>query len=143
MQNNTCKYGVIMERNGRFLVGKQASSGFWGFFKGGQEGSESMYACAQRELWEEAGIRVEIERLKQATLLVVQRPGQYRYGYFLVHCDANQPPPIVNIDHREIVDARWCDLHELHKSNTTMQFSKITLAVLRKLRRHVSAKHAK
>ncbi|MBR1765368.1 MAG: NUDIX domain-containing protein [Ruminococcus sp.] len=47
---------IIMDREGRVLLGKRSDNGFWGYSGGSLEIDERVEDCARRELLEEMGL---------------------------------------------------------------------------------------
>lgn len=54
---------VVFDGSGRVLLGRRADNGLWGLPSGKVEPTESVTEAARREVEEETGLRVEVERL--------------------------------------------------------------------------------
>lgn len=105
-------HGVIVER-GRMLVLKRAPGmhycpGIWDLPGGHLAADEAIEECLIREVLEETGLRVEIERL----LGVHKTPGPYVQALFACRCDLEAGCE-VRLREDEHVDARWVTLPEL------------------------------
>lgn len=104
-------HGVISER-GRLLVLKRAPEmryrpGSWDLPGGHLETGEGIEECLRREVREETGLRVEIDRL-----LGVHKAGG-PYVQALYACRATETVGDLTLREHEHVDARWVRPREL------------------------------
>ncbi len=80
--------GAVIIRDGHMLMVKRAkepSKGKWSIPGGGIELGETLYEAAKREVYEECAIKVEIERLLDATERIIRdRDGRISYHFVLI-----------------------------------------------------------
>ena len=58
-----CSGGAIIDDKDRVLLGRRADRNTWGFPGGVMELGETLIEAAKREIWEETGLEVEVEKL--------------------------------------------------------------------------------
>lgn len=78
--------GVILVRDGKVLMGLRKSEhgeGMWSFPGGHLEYGETPEACAAREVWEEAGMRIETSSRVTFTNDVFEESGKHCVTLFL------------------------------------------------------------
>lgn len=92
MRNNKYKYprvgvGVIVIKDKKILLGKRKGSHgqhTWNFPGGHLDFNESLEACAKREVWEEAGIKINNLRLGPYTNDIFKKEGKHYITLFII-----------------------------------------------------------
>jgi 8-oxo-dGTP pyrophosphatase MutT (NUDIX family) len=103
---------AIIERSGRFLLGKrslskQSAPGFWHAICGRMEVGESERAAVEREVLEETGLLVRaIEQVWQADT----RDGIARINWWRVETLDGRPAELLQDEHSEM---RWVTAREM------------------------------
>jgi len=69
---------VVFDDLGRVLLGRRADTGMWAIVGGIVEPGEQPGACAVREVYEETGVRVEVERV--VLVQTLRKPVVYPNG---------------------------------------------------------------
>jgi len=94
------KSGVILKntKTNSLLMIKGVQSQLWGFPKGSSEVGETDIECAKRELYEETGIRIKLDKRKTIKI--------YCRNYYLVEGDFSSLKPQIQ-DNSEIEDVKW------------------------------------
>ena len=67
---------IIVDDEGRLLLGRRSDNGFWGYSGGSVEIDEDVEECAKRELYEEMGIKP-----KELELFMINSGPQTHYIY--------------------------------------------------------------
>eukprot|EP00667_Euglena_gracilis_P010375 EG_transcript_10555 len=102
---------VLNAKNEILLVTERVSplakgQGLWKLPGGLADPGESIHACAQREVWEETGVRAEVE-----AILSFRHAHRYRFGvddfYFVTRMRCAPGRETLNIDPKEIGEAQW------------------------------------
>ena len=73
MKNRISVKAIVIKNNKLMLVkhvDADKNATWWAFPGGGLEEDETIFACAEREVWEETGLRVKAEKLKYVRQLV-------------------------------------------------------------------------
>jgi mutator protein MutT len=108
--------GVVVVRNSRVLLvrrGQEPSKGLWSVPGGLIELGETIEEAARREVMEEAGIRVRIERLLDvADNIVRDDQGKTRFHYVLVDYVAHPVTTSLKAS-SDASEARWVHLEDL------------------------------
>lgn len=94
--------GCFIVSNGKLLVTQQRS-GLWNLPGGTAKTGENAQCTAERETWEETGLRIHVDDLARV----------FDNGFHLFHChadDATASPTA--IDAGEVQDIRWLDPRE-------------------------------
>ena len=92
--------------HGEALLLVQQHNGLWGPPGGGATRGESAQCTAQRETWEEAGVRVEVGELLRV----------FDNGFHLFRCHSDDPPPAPQPrSAREIKAAQWLPAGDLQQ----------------------------
>ena len=109
---------VIVLKDGKVLVLEdRGRRGILGFPAGGTEKGEYARETAQRELFEEVGLRVQLEDLKLISL-INRKNGNTEGANHFGHCYLTQNVTgEVCIDPVEIVQAFWISVHELAEAS--------------------------
>jgi 8-oxo-dGTP pyrophosphatase MutT (NUDIX family) len=105
---------VVLDDDGRLLLGRRADTGHWALISGILDPGEQPADCAIRECWEETGVHVKVERLTSVTVSkpIVHANGdnaQYLTLGFL--CRAVGGEARVNDD--ESLEVGWFDMDAL------------------------------
>ncbi|MFC8273019.1 NUDIX domain-containing protein [Streptomyces sp. NPDC057271] len=69
---------VVFDDRGRVLLGRRADNGLWSVIGGIVEPGEQPAACAVREVYEETGVRCEVERV--VIVQTLRKPVVYPNG---------------------------------------------------------------
>ncbi|MEV5974102.1 NUDIX domain-containing protein [Streptomyces sp. NPDC051921] len=69
---------VVFDSRGRVLLGRRADTGMWAIVGGIVEPGEQPAACAVREVYEETGVRCEVERV--VLVQTLRKPVVYPNG---------------------------------------------------------------
>ncbi|MBT2442084.1 NUDIX domain-containing protein [Streptomyces sp. ISL-36] len=69
---------VVFDDRGRVLLGRRADNGLWAVIGGIVEPGEQPAACAEREVYEETAVRVEVERV--VLVQTLRKPVVYPNG---------------------------------------------------------------
>ena len=108
--------GVVVVRDSRILLvrrGQEPSKGLWSVPGGLIELGETIEEAAQREVREETGIRVRIERLLDvADNIVRDDQGKTRFHYVLVDYVAHPVTTPLKAS-SDASEARWVQLEDL------------------------------
>ena len=106
-----CPYQIM---NGHFyvLLNKTSKESYYNFFKGKQEGGESIEECAKREFFEESGVHVDISNFED---YFYQKSPRKDVGIFLVDWAKYQHMPF-HFQEREIWSASWVLLKDIETS---------------------------
>lgn len=101
-------YGTIcISPSNRILLVKGRLHQKWSFPKGHLERGEASFRCAVRELYEETGIRVDLETVNPCNLAYKK----FKTANYFVLDLAEETVPVPQ-DASEICDARWVDVDE-------------------------------
>lgn len=116
-RNAICKRcGIIFikeeDENKNILVVKGSYTGIWSFPKGRVIEGESDEECASREVWEETGIVINPEFLKQLTKIQIDNNIYFIYNLDLLGKKIEDFSYLVN-DKSEISDIEWKNISEL------------------------------
>jgi len=79
--------GVIVIKDGKVLLGKRKNShgeGTWSLPGGHLEFNEGLEECAQREVFEEAGVRIKNIRMGTFTNDIFEKEGKHYITLFVV-----------------------------------------------------------
>ena len=100
--------GCIIVRNGKnnreVLIIQNAKGRHWSFPKGHMEGEEAELATARREVMEETGLRVDIQKDFRATSHYLTRK---RIPKEVVYYLATTPDDTLHLQVEEVSDAAW------------------------------------
>ncbi|MFI8521945.1 NUDIX hydrolase [Streptomyces sp. NPDC085481] len=106
---------VVFDDRGRVLLGRRVDNGMWAIVGGIVEPGEQPAACAVREVYEETGVRCEVERvvLVQTLRKPIVYPNGDRCQFMDVsfRCRAVSGEARVNDD--ESLEVGWFGLDEL------------------------------
>lgn len=117
--------GALIIENGRLLLikrGAKPGQGKWSIPGGLVELGEQVKDAAVREVKEECGLDVEVERLIDVFDSITRdRRGRIRYQFVVVNFLAKIKSGILkNAD--DVLEARWVQLNEVEKYNLTNSF---------------------
>ncbi len=109
-------YGIcpyqIMNGNFYILLNKTSKISYYNFFKGKIEHNESIEVCAQREFYEETGVKVDKEDFED---YFFQKSKRKDIGIYLVDW-SKYHKTIFNFQQEEIWSASWVPLGEIEMS---------------------------
>lgn len=92
---------AVIERDGRYLLARRRDIGWWNLVGGGLEYDETLEAGLAREVREEIGAAIEIERL----VGVYSKPRKHEVVLaFLCHLTAESPTPTIS---EEVSEVGW------------------------------------
>jgi 8-oxo-dGTP diphosphatase len=109
----TSQFGALVGiRHGdRVLLVRQSYQPRWTFPGGGIDRGENAKGAARRELGEELGLEVTADQLEASITSTHAYLGRRdEVCFFTLRCET---PPIVSIDGREIIEARWFTAAEM------------------------------
>jgi 8-oxo-dGTP pyrophosphatase MutT (NUDIX family) len=133
--------GAVM-RGSRLLLIQQreqaSGRAYWLLPGGGREPGESEEACVARELWEETGLHVHVERLLLDAFIDIQGYGRQRFKTYLCHADGGEPQPgyepeEVAAQNYAIVEVGWFDLASPETWGGLVRTDRITFPQLQKI----------
>ena len=105
--------GVIIESNGKLLLGKRLSKhgeGTWCFPGGHLEFNESIFACAERESFEEAGIEIKNLELNSISNDFFTESNKH---YVTVFVKANYFSGSLTSEENKMIEWKWFSLNEI------------------------------
>ncbi len=114
--------GVIIRQDDQILLvrrGKEPSQGRWSFPGGAVELGESLQEAAQREAWEETGLRVQVGEV--ATVLdhvARDAAGRVQYHYVIIDYLAHPVDGVLQAG-TDVSDALWAGLSDLDSLDIT------------------------
>lgn len=100
----------IRDGNVKFLVVRGRTHNVISFPKGRQNINEREEVCASRELYEETGIRIDVDILERSRRCKIGRN-----TYFIIHVEESDYQKFHIRDHKEILEVGWKTLDELRK----------------------------
>jgi 8-oxo-dGTP pyrophosphatase MutT (NUDIX family) len=111
-----CPYSIM---NGYFyvLLNKTSAESYFNFFKGKIEEGETIEECAQREFYEETGVKVDIKDFEK---YYFQKSPRKDVGIFLVDWAKYQHLPF-HFQEKEIWSATWVQLKDIETSKNQQQ----------------------
>jgi 8-oxo-dGTP pyrophosphatase MutT (NUDIX family) len=112
----THSYGAVLYRKVGdrilFLLLKHANGGHWSLAKGHAEGSETEEQTAFREIFEETGLRVRLQKKFRKEISYSPYAGvQKRVVFFLAKTKKKK----VNLQEKEILNSAWLELDDALK----------------------------
>ena len=102
--------GVIVEHEGHILLVRHKKAGaydFWVAPGGGAEGEEDLFATARREVFEEAGLAVEPERLAYIEELVTPHTRECKVWFIGRLIGGDIDTSAIEATREHIVEAAW------------------------------------
>ncbi len=139
--NRTYRYQAAILQDNHILLIQHLEYGtgrsYWLLPGGGIEPIESEEDCVQREVWEETGLRVKVERLlmdepelvgavRRKTYLCIPLSGEASPGY--------EPEPEL-VDVYRIAEVRWLNLLDESCWDEAVKSDRFTYPELKRLRR--------
>ena len=111
-----CPYSIM---NGYFyvLLNKTSEESYFNFFKGKIEEDETIKECAQREFFEETGVKVDIKDFEK---YYFQKSPRKDVGIYLVDWAKYQHLPF-HFQEKEIWSATWIQLKNIETSKNQQQ----------------------
>ncbi len=120
--NSTVRKGValIVKNNNKILLLKHKKNDLWGFISGGIEPGEDPVSAVVRETMEEAGVKIEKNKLvfTGKTFSFVSSKGPGEQNLYLYQTDK---PLDIKIDNKEISEFGWFDLEHAKKALMSKQ----------------------
>jgi 8-oxo-dGTP diphosphatase len=114
--------GAIVLNDGQLLVIKDRFSTGYKLPGGYIDKNESIKNAVKREVYEETGIQIEFESIANVGHF---RNGQFGESNLYIACTAKALTKNITIfDSDEIVEARWINLDDFLKSDTTNNYNK-------------------
>ncbi|WMX48291.1 NUDIX hydrolase [Streptomyces roseicoloratus] len=106
---------VVFDDRGRVLLGRRADNGMWAIVGGIVEPGEQPAACAVREVYEETGVRAEVERvvLVQTLRKPVVYPNGDRCQFMDVSFRCRAVGGEARVNDEESTEVGWFALDEL------------------------------
>ena len=101
--------GCIIIKNKKVLLVYEKNRNFWGFPKGHMEDGENEIETALREVKEEVGLDVEIDKERRYTLNYVIRDEIDKTTVLYIAKAKNDE---IIMQENEIENIRWCDFEE-------------------------------
>ena len=101
--------GCIIIKNKKVLLVYEKNRNFWGFPKGHMEDGETEIETALREVKEEVGLDVEIDKERRYTLNYVIRDEIDKTTVLYI---AKAKSEEITMQEQEIENVRWCDFEE-------------------------------
>ena len=95
---------ILVSPQGRYLLVQGRATGKWSFPKGHSLPDESSLDCAQRELFEETGIKAPFMSSKTLYLAT---------GVYYLYNTRNEPSPVTQ-DSDEVLKTNWFTLTQLY-----------------------------
>lgn len=114
--------GALIEHQGKFLIAKRKSNdsfgGLWEFPGGGIEPGEEKEECLEREIKEELGVDIEVERL---IYVFEDEIPELKINVYLFECKIKQgiPKPL---DCQQVL---WANLDQLKKLKLAQADAKV------------------
>jgi len=97
---------VIKNEKGEFLLVLGKKKKLWSFPKGHIENTESHVECAERETFEETGLKIKI----------TSEPKFYVHECVYYTCDLQKKDHVINVrDNKEIKKCQWMSLDQISK----------------------------
>lgn len=104
MKRNVAVLGLLNEHNEVFLVRTKRYPEYWQPLGGGiDEEDTDAQAAVVREVYEEAGLKIERETMSE----VVQTPFDFGEGIVFLFTAPFPTGQTMNIDEEEIAEAKW------------------------------------
>jgi 8-oxo-dGTP pyrophosphatase MutT (NUDIX family) len=113
---------LAWDDNGRLLLVREAQTGLWQTIGGAVEPDESPYEAALREAAEEAGVRLDIERIRDVAggpQFRLRYPNGDLVGYVPTIFDARVTDGMPRPDGEETVEVAWFSERELGSARLT------------------------
>jgi ADP-ribose pyrophosphatase YjhB (NUDIX family) len=138
----TIRYqGAIMRGDHLLLIKhREHASGrsYWLIPGGGQEAGETEEACVQREMREETGLEVTIERLLLDEPSIICGGYYQRFKTYLCRADSGEPQPGYEPEEDAarvyaIVETAWFDLRKPETWDPQVMTDPFTYPLLRKI----------
>ncbi|MFE5614814.1 NUDIX domain-containing protein [Streptomyces sp. NPDC056470] len=106
---------VVFDDRGRVLLGRRADNGFWSIIGGIVEPGEQPAACAVREVYEETGVRCEVERvlIVQTLRKPVVYPNGDRCQFMDVSFRCRAVGGEARVNDEESTEVAWFDVDDL------------------------------
>ena len=101
--------GCIIVKNKKVLLVYEKNRNFWGFPKGHMEDGETEIETALREVKEEVGLEVEIDKERRYTLNYVIRDEIDKTTVLYIAKAKNEE---IIMQENEIENIRWCSFEE-------------------------------
>ncbi|MCI8344917.1 MAG: NUDIX domain-containing protein [Clostridia bacterium] len=101
--------GCIIIKNRKVLLVYEKNTNFWGFPKGHMEEGESELQTALREVKEEVGLEVEIDKERRYELNYIIRDEIDKTTVLYIAMPKNEE---IIIQESEIANIKWCDFDE-------------------------------
>jgi 8-oxo-dGTP pyrophosphatase MutT (NUDIX family) len=101
---------LAWDEDGRLLLVREAQTGLWQTIGGAVEPDESPYEAAVREAAEEAGVRVQLERIRGVTggrQFRMRYPNGDLVGYVATVFDAHVAKGVPRPDGEETIEVGW------------------------------------
>jgi 8-oxo-dGTP diphosphatase len=114
--NPIAAVGTIVLRDGKVLLimrTKEPGAGKWSIPGGKIELGETLFEAAEREVLEETGISVKIDKVvNNYDSIIRDERGEIKYHYFLVYCTAGyiEGEPQISDESSEVV---WTDIDDV------------------------------
>ena len=121
---------IIINDENKILLVYENNHNFWGFPKGHVEGNETEIETALREVKEEVGLDVKIDKSKRFELHYTIRDEIDKTSVFYV---AKTLTTDVKIQIEEIIDYRWCTVEETLDTLTYDNWKEMFKSVIPKL----------
>lgn len=104
---------VVLDANGRVLVGQRADTGLWGLPGGRLEYGETIKRCAQRELEEETGLQLPLPSFKTLKVVNCIRPTHHSVDFTVVTVLRDASQQAINREPEKCLGWCWKQWSEL------------------------------
>ena len=101
--------GCIILKNNKVLLIYERNAKYWGFPKGHMECNETELETAKREVNEEVGLDIEINKNKRYELNYITNQGIHKTVVLYI---ATPKSDKITIQESEIEKVKWCDFRE-------------------------------